>query len=101
MFLAIFVPGDVPLSSQAEVFVSVVNKAMPVFEEPFYNFSVAENVQPFSAIATVTARSPMGNALVYSIISGDEYGEFGVDYNIGELCFTIYLTVLMCVNRSL
>lgn len=78
------VAGDVVLSSRADVFVTVVNKAMPVFEEAFYNVSVAENIQPFTPIITISARSPMGNALVYSIVKGDEYGEFGIDFNIGK-----------------
>ena len=87
-----FGSGDVVLSSRTDVVITVVNRAMPIFVEPYYSTSVPENVQSFTPILTVSARSPMGNSLVYSIVSGDEYGEFAVDFNIGELtpgrCFS-------------
>jgi len=89
--------GDNVLSSRAEVVVTVVNKAMPIFDEAFYSASVSENMQPFTAILTVSARSPMGNALVYSIVQGDDYGEFSVDFNIGRFSIYSYWYCLVCV----
>lgn len=85
------------LSSRADVVVTIVNKAMPIFDETFISATVAENVLPYTAILTVSARSPMGNALVYSIVDGDDYGEFIVDFNIGEESF-IHIT---CYTKSL
>ena len=76
--------GAVPMSSQVNVSVKVMNKAMPVFEQPFYSVSIPENIQMHAAVTTVEAKSPNGRKLIYSIEKGNIYGEFAVDFSTGE-----------------
>lgn len=69
--------------------VTIMDRATPMFDQPFYSVSVPENVQLYSTLITIFASSPTGGKLVYSIIKGDDYGEFGVDFNTGRYGVTV------------
>ena len=61
-----------------------MNKATPIFDEPYYRVTVPENLPLHGAVTTIEARSPTGGKLIYSISGGDVYGEFAVDFNTGK-----------------
>lgn len=75
--------GDPPLFSKAEVFVSVVNKAVPVFERPFYKVEIPENVQTHTSILQVIANESAGPCVVYSVSGGDPFHQFSINFNSG------------------
>lgn len=75
--------GSPPLRSQVQVPIRIMNKATPVFDEPYYEVMIQENVHPHTPILTIEARSPTNEKLIYSISQGDIYNEFGVDFSTG------------------
>lgn len=77
--------GDPALSSEVVVPISVVNRAMPVFEKPFYSVEIAENVQLNAAIVHVQANSPEGFRVVYMIMDGDPFSQFAIIFNTGVI----------------
>ena len=69
-----------------------MNKATPIFDEPYYRVTVPENLPLHGAVTTIEARSPTGGKLIYSISGGDVYGEFAVDFNTGKkICHQMVL----------
>lgn len=82
--LIVLLIGDPVQKSQVEVMITIVDQATPVFDQPFYSVSVPESVPLHSTLITIFASSPTGGKLVYSIIKGDDYGEFAVDFNTGK-----------------
>jgi len=83
--------GDPVLTTHANVTVTVVDTAMPVFDSPLYSVTVPESLPQYATVLTVSARSPTSSSLVYSIIDGNDQGQFGVDFSVGErpCCFCI------------
>ncbi|XP_051945075.1 protocadherin Fat 1 [Xyrauchen texanus] len=77
--------GDPPLFSKAEVFISVVNRAMPVFERPFYKIEIPENVQIHTSILQVVANGSAGPRTVYSICGGNPFNQFSINFNSGVI----------------
>ncbi|XP_058145854.1 LOW QUALITY PROTEIN: protocadherin Fat 1 [Dasypus novemcinctus] len=77
--------GDPALSAEVVVPISVMDKAMPVFEKPFYSAEVPENAQMHSPVVHVQAHSPEGLKVFYSIADGDPFSQFTVDFNTGVL----------------
>lgn len=75
--------GDPPLFSKAEVFISVVSKAVPVFERPFYKVEIPENVQTHTSVLQVVANESAGPCTVYSISGGDPFHQFSISFNSG------------------
>ena len=71
------------MSSEVKVPIVIMNKATPVFSEPYQTVSIPENVPMHTAILSIEATSPTGKKLIYSITKGDIYGEFAVDFNTG------------------
>ena len=61
-----------------------MNRATPVFSQPFFSVSIPENIPMHSAILNAEANSPHAKKLIYSIASGNVYGEFAVDFNTGR-----------------
>ena len=90
-----------PLSSRAEVVITVRQKDAPVFEKPSVYVSVPENIPVYSTIVTVRATSPTGSQLIYSIVNGDVYQEFAVDFNIGELEIICFVSSLNNVGHRM
>ena len=82
-----FYVGMEPKSTQVQLPIKVMNKATPIFDEPYYRVSIPENLPLHGAVTAVQARSPTGGKLIYSISSGDIYGEFAVDFNTGNKYF--------------
>ena len=80
------ISGTPPQSSVVSVGISVMNKATPVFSQAFYSVSIPEHIAMHSAILSVEAKSPSAKKLIYSITSGNIYGEFAVDFNTGIVC---------------
>ncbi|CAK6442579.1 unnamed protein product [Pipistrellus nathusii] len=77
--------GDPAFSAEAVVPITVMNKAMPVFEKPFYSAEIPENVQAHSPVVHVQANSPEGLKVLYSIADGDPFGQFAIDFNTGVI----------------
>ncbi|MEQ2298219.1 long-chain fatty acid transporter fat1 [Ameca splendens] len=77
--------GKPPLSAEVEVPVTVVNKAMPVFERPFYSIEVPENIQLHSPVLHVQASDSEGPRIVYTISEGDPFKQFSIDFNTGVI----------------
>ncbi|XP_078459193.1 protocadherin Fat 1-like isoform X2 [Lampetra planeri] len=75
--------GVHPLSSEVSLPVTVINKAMPIFERPFYSKSVPENIKPHTPILNLQAKSPEGLPLIFSITDGDPFNQFSIDFNTG------------------
>ncbi|XP_065127833.1 protocadherin Fat 1 [Paramisgurnus dabryanus] len=75
--------GDPPLISNAEVVISVVNKAVPMFERPFYKIEIPENVQIHTSILQVVANETEGPCTVYIISGGDPFHQFSINFNSG------------------
>lgn len=77
--------GKPPLSAEVEVPVTVVNKAMPVFERPFYSIEIPENIQLHSPVLHVQANDSEGPRIVYTISEGDPFKQFSIDFNTGVI----------------
>ncbi|GFN75010.1 fat cadherin [Plakobranchus ocellatus] len=73
------------LTAVASVHIHVTDSNSPLFEKPVYTGRVVENAAMHTAILPVTAVSPHGQKLLYSISRGDKYGDFALDFNIGFL----------------
>lgn len=58
---------------------------MPIFDKQFYTDSVAEDIQLHSPLTvSIQAESPLGRKLIYSIVRGNEFEEFALDFNTGK-----------------
>uniref|UniRef100_A0A672IDN9 FAT atypical cadherin 1a n=1 Tax=Salarias fasciatus TaxID=181472 RepID=A0A672IDN9_SALFA len=77
--------GEPALSAEVEVPVRVVNKAMPVFEKPFYSTEIPENIQLHSPVLHVQASDSEGPRIVYTISEGDPFKQFSIDFNTGVI----------------
>ncbi|XP_053559873.1 protocadherin Fat 1 isoform X2 [Bombina bombina] len=77
--------GNPSYSAEAIVPITVMNKAMPVFEKPFYSAEIAENAQLHSPVVHVQANSPEGLRVIYSIIDGDPFNQFNINFNTGVI----------------
>ncbi|XP_044311184.1 protocadherin Fat 1 isoform X1 [Varanus komodoensis] len=77
--------GEPSLSAEVTVPITVVNKAMPVFEKAFYSAEIPENIQIHSPVVHVQANSPEGLKVFYSITDGDPYNQFTINFNTGVI----------------
>lgn len=77
--------GEPALSAEAEVPITVVNKATPVFERPFYSIEVPENIQLHTPVLHVQANDSEGPRIVYTISEGDPFKQFSIDFNTGVI----------------
>lgn len=68
-----------------EVNVKVMDRSMPVFDKQFYSVSVPENIDLYAPIPlSIRADSPLARKLIYSIVAGNTFEEFAIDFNTGE-----------------
>ena len=74
-------------TAQSSVKMTIISKSYPVFDHQVYKAMVPENSWQGTSVMSLEATSPTGQKLIYSIIEGDRYGEFSVDFNIGEYCY--------------
>ncbi|KAJ7419437.1 FAT atypical cadherin 3 [Willisornis vidua] len=77
--------GNPSLSASVELPITIVNKAMPVFDKPFYTASVNEDVEMHTPILSINATSPEGQGIIYIIVDGDPYNQFNIDFDTGVL----------------
>ncbi|XP_050832385.1 protocadherin Fat 3 [Serinus canaria] len=77
--------GSPSLSASVELPITIVNKAMPVFDKPFYTASVNEDVEMHMPILSINATSPEGQGIIYIIVDGDPYNQFNIDFDTGVL----------------
>uniref|UniRef100_G1NQP0 FAT atypical cadherin 3 n=1 Tax=Meleagris gallopavo TaxID=9103 RepID=G1NQP0_MELGA len=77
--------GSPSLSASVELPITIVNKAMPVFDKPFYTASVNEDVEIHTPILSINATSPEGQGIIYIIVEGDPYNQFNIDFDTGVL----------------
>uniref|UniRef100_A0A8D1C6X1 Protocadherin Fat 1 n=1 Tax=Sus scrofa TaxID=9823 RepID=A0A8D1C6X1_PIG len=77
--------GSPAFSAEVIVPITVMNKAMPVFEKPFYSAEIPENIQVHSPVVHVQANSPEGLKVFYSITDGDPFSQFTINFNTGVI----------------
>lgn len=77
--------GNPALSSIIEFPISVVNKAMPVFDKSFYSSFVNEDVVVHTPILGINASSPKGQNIIYTIVDGDPSLQFDIGFDTGVL----------------
>uniref|UniRef100_A0A8C4HCU1 FAT atypical cadherin 3a n=1 Tax=Dicentrarchus labrax TaxID=13489 RepID=A0A8C4HCU1_DICLA len=77
--------GYPPLSSTIEFPITVVNKAMPVFDKSFYSVSVNEDVAVHTPILGINATSPEGQNIIYTIVDGDPALQFDIGFDTGVI----------------
>ncbi|KAM9329220.1 protocadherin Fat 1 [Gastrophryne carolinensis] len=77
--------GSPSYSTEVVVPITVMNKAMPVFEKTFYSAVIAENAQLHSPVVHVQANSPEGLRIIYSITDGDPFSQFNINFNTGVI----------------
>uniref|UniRef100_A0A8C2Z7U2 FAT atypical cadherin 3 n=1 Tax=Cyclopterus lumpus TaxID=8103 RepID=A0A8C2Z7U2_CYCLU len=75
--------GFPPLSSEVELPVTVVNKAMPVFDKPFYGVTVREDVAVSTSVLCINATSPEGQSVIFTITDGDPALQFDIGFDTG------------------
>uniref|UniRef100_A0A672KD99 Protocadherin Fat 3-like n=1 Tax=Sinocyclocheilus grahami TaxID=75366 RepID=A0A672KD99_SINGR len=77
--------GTPPLSSSVTFPVTVVNRAMPVFDRPFYSVKVSEDVPIWTPILGINASSPEGQSVLYTITHGDPGTLFSIGFDTGVI----------------
>ncbi|KAK2881970.1 hypothetical protein Q8A73_022480 [Channa argus] len=75
--------GFPPLSSEVELPITVVNKAMPVFDKPFYGVTVREDVPISTSFLCINATSPEGQSIIFTISDGDFSLQFDIGFDTG------------------
>ncbi|TSK67188.1 Protocadherin Fat 1 [Bagarius yarrelli] len=75
--------GAPSLSSSITFPVTVVNRAMPVFDRPFYSVKVSEDVPVFTPILGINASSPEGQNVLYTITHGNPDSLFSIGFDTG------------------
>ncbi|XP_062417297.1 protocadherin Fat 3a [Pungitius pungitius] len=77
--------GYPPISSSIKFPITVVNKAMPVFDKSFYSVSVNEDVAVHTPILGINATSPEGQNIIYTIVDGDPSLQFDIGFDTGVI----------------
>ncbi|XP_048031668.1 protocadherin Fat 3 isoform X3 [Megalobrama amblycephala] len=77
--------GYPSLFTVVELPVTVVNKAMPVFDKSFYGISVREDIAVSTPILCINATSPEGQNIIYTIVEGDPSFQFDIGFNSGVI----------------
>ncbi|XP_049837416.1 fat-like cadherin-related tumor suppressor homolog isoform X3 [Schistocerca gregaria] len=86
LVIAAYDGGITPCSTEMPVHIKVIDRSMPVFDKQFYTDSVLESIELHSSLAvSIQAESPLGRKLIYSIVKGNEYEEFALDFNTGVI----------------
>ncbi|XP_076607153.1 protocadherin Fat 3 [Chaetodon auriga] len=75
--------GFPPLSREVELPVTVVNKAMPVFDKPFYGVTIREDVTVSTSVLCINATSPEGQSVIFTITDGDPSFQFDIGFDTG------------------
>ena len=75
--------GLVRLSAKTTVKIKVVDKETPIFDHLSYSRVVREDVKVGEEVTRVQARSPGGAGILYTVLAGDPYNQFGIDLKTG------------------
>uniref|UniRef100_A0A3Q1H4V1 Uncharacterized protein n=1 Tax=Anabas testudineus TaxID=64144 RepID=A0A3Q1H4V1_ANATE len=75
--------GFPSLSSEVELPITVINKAMPVFDKPFYGVTVREDVPVSTSVLCINATSPEGQSIIFTITDGDLSLQFDIGFDTG------------------
>ncbi|XP_046748553.1 fat-like cadherin-related tumor suppressor homolog isoform X2 [Diprion similis] len=82
LMIAAYDGGITPCSIEVPVNVKVIDRSMPVFDKQFYTDSVLESIEVHSPLAlSIQAESPLSRKLIYSIVKGNDFEEFALDFN--------------------
>ncbi|GLH14886.1 Fat-like cadherin-related tumor suppressor homolog [Gryllus bimaculatus] len=86
LIIAAYDGGISPCSTEVPVHVKVIDRSMPIFDKQFYTDSVPESIEIHSPLTvSIQAESPLGRKLIYSIVKGNDYEEFALDFNTGVI----------------
>lgn len=77
--------GTTPFSTEAEVKIKVVDRETPVFDKLSFSKQIPEDSAVGTQITRVTARSPNGAEVLYSVTQGDPLNQFSIDFKSGKL----------------
>lgn len=77
--------GSPRLSTEVELPVTVINKAMPVFDKPFYGVTVREDVAVSMSVLCINASSPEGQDIIFTITDGDPFLQFDIGFDTGVI----------------
>uniref|UniRef100_A0A672RFS0 FAT atypical cadherin 3 n=1 Tax=Sinocyclocheilus grahami TaxID=75366 RepID=A0A672RFS0_SINGR len=77
--------GYPSLFTIVELPVTVVNKAMPVFDKSFYGISVREDIAVSTPILCINASSPEGQNIIFTIVEGDPFFQFDIGFDSGVI----------------
>lgn len=73
-----------PCSTEVFVHLTVVDKSLPLFDRQFYSAEVAEDVVIHTVVSLYfNIHVPFGMKLYYTIVSGNEYELFDIDFSSG------------------
>ncbi|XP_039294510.1 fat-like cadherin-related tumor suppressor homolog [Nilaparvata lugens] len=82
LIIAAYDGGMSPCSTEVQVNVKVMDRSMPVFDKQFYTVSTPEDIEVHTPLAaSIRAESPLDRKLIYSIVNGNHFEEFAVDFN--------------------
>lgn len=79
----LYLAGEPALSTRTTLTIKVYAASTPNFTQVVYESDVTENIPISSAVTTVSATSPNGNKIIYSIVDGDPNSEFTVHFSTG------------------
>ena len=85
LLIAAYDGGSPTYSSETQVLVKVVDESVPTFTEQSYRTSVPENIESFSPVLRVSALSPTGGELIYTLQAGNEQEIFSVEHTEGVI----------------
>lgn len=77
--------GYPSLFTAVELSVTVVNKAMPVFDKSFYGISVNEDIPVSTPVLKINAVSPTGQSVIYTIVNWDPSLQFDIGFESGVI----------------
>ncbi|XP_051903269.1 protocadherin Fat 3 [Hippocampus zosterae] len=72
-------------SAEVEFPVNVLNKAMPLFDKPFYGVTVPEDVAASTSLLSVKASSPLGQPVIFTLAGGDPSLQFDMGFDTGVI----------------
>ncbi|KAK6637236.1 hypothetical protein RUM44_007650 [Polyplax serrata] len=86
LLIAAYDGGINPCSTEVPVRIKVIDKSMPVFDKQFYTVSVPENIELLSPLSVgIQAVSSLDRKLIYSIVKGNDFEEFALNFNTGVI----------------
>jgi hypothetical protein len=93
-------PGVPTCTTETRVFVKIISSDQPVFEQQWYETWIPEDaaLQSTALALVATAKNP----ILYSIEAGNDFDEFGMDYQTGnEWNYCLHILFLPFPQRNL